>query len=341
MSCREIVTVQLGHYANFVGSHWWNVQIPGLEQKSVNEIDSNVLFRCDNKGKGRYAYNPRLISVDRKGSLSSICSHHVPDGNTELSDQLWDGPVMKYVTDLCNTSKAGALNSDSTCARRDEMAKHESTVWMDFLDVHLHPKSAYTLSDVLHGDESQPFDVFSAGQELWTQAKVRDAIEDNLHFFVEECDHLQGFHFLFDLCNGFSGLSCGVLDLLADEFPSRGLLAANFIPPGITIDTDSHSLHYYLLTCGLALSQCANHSACLIIPLSVYQECWRHITQPRYFPSLQHDMTSRYQTSGVLAAALDCLSLPYRVQQPNLSIYELISSITSMGRSVRDKLNIM
>jgi hypothetical protein len=74
MSCREIVTVQLGHYANFVGSHWWNVQIPGLEQKSVNEIDSNVLFRCDNKGKGRYAYNPRLISVDRKGNLQIMIS---------------------------------------------------------------------------------------------------------------------------------------------------------------------------------------------------------------------------------------------------------------------------
>jgi len=24
---REIVTFQLGHYANFVGSHWWNIQV--------------------------------------------------------------------------------------------------------------------------------------------------------------------------------------------------------------------------------------------------------------------------------------------------------------------------
>lgn len=38
---------------------------------------------------------------------------------------------------------------------------------------------------------------------------------------------------LFDLCSGFSGMACGFLDLLADEFPSRGLLTVNVIPPGI------------------------------------------------------------------------------------------------------------
>jgi len=24
---REIVTLQVGHYANFVGTHWWNIQV--------------------------------------------------------------------------------------------------------------------------------------------------------------------------------------------------------------------------------------------------------------------------------------------------------------------------
>lgn len=25
--CREIITLQLGHYSNFVGTHWWNLQV--------------------------------------------------------------------------------------------------------------------------------------------------------------------------------------------------------------------------------------------------------------------------------------------------------------------------
>ena len=27
MSGKEILTLQLGHYANFVGAHWWNLQV--------------------------------------------------------------------------------------------------------------------------------------------------------------------------------------------------------------------------------------------------------------------------------------------------------------------------
>ena len=25
--CREVVTLQLGHYSNYVGTHWWNLQV--------------------------------------------------------------------------------------------------------------------------------------------------------------------------------------------------------------------------------------------------------------------------------------------------------------------------
>ena len=27
MTTREIVTIQVGHFANFVGAHWWNLQV--------------------------------------------------------------------------------------------------------------------------------------------------------------------------------------------------------------------------------------------------------------------------------------------------------------------------
>ena len=27
MSAREVVTIQCGHFSNFIGSHWWNIQV--------------------------------------------------------------------------------------------------------------------------------------------------------------------------------------------------------------------------------------------------------------------------------------------------------------------------
>lgn len=27
MSSKEIVTIQVGNFANFIGTHWWNIQV--------------------------------------------------------------------------------------------------------------------------------------------------------------------------------------------------------------------------------------------------------------------------------------------------------------------------
>lgn len=47
MCTREILTLQFGHYSNYVGAHWWNIQETGFEYNSPipNEINHDVLFR--------------------------------------------------------------------------------------------------------------------------------------------------------------------------------------------------------------------------------------------------------------------------------------------------------
>ena len=27
MSAREVITIQCGHFSNFIGTHWWNIQV--------------------------------------------------------------------------------------------------------------------------------------------------------------------------------------------------------------------------------------------------------------------------------------------------------------------------
>lgn len=34
--CREVVTLQLGHYSNFVGTHWWNLQVRMFNNGYIN-----------------------------------------------------------------------------------------------------------------------------------------------------------------------------------------------------------------------------------------------------------------------------------------------------------------
>lgn len=43
----EILTIQFGHYSNYVGTHWWNLQEQGFEYNTSkpSEINHDVLYR--------------------------------------------------------------------------------------------------------------------------------------------------------------------------------------------------------------------------------------------------------------------------------------------------------
>lgn len=47
MEGKEIVTLQFGHYSNFVGTHWWNLIEQSFEYNTTtpSDINHNVLYR--------------------------------------------------------------------------------------------------------------------------------------------------------------------------------------------------------------------------------------------------------------------------------------------------------
>jgi len=81
----SIITLQLGHYANFVGSHFWNTQEASFvypdSHNGTNvspedlEINHGVLFREGVTNRGEVTFTPRLVSVDLKNALGSLPIH--------------------------------------------------------------------------------------------------------------------------------------------------------------------------------------------------------------------------------------------------------------------------
>ncbi|KAE9462936.1 hypothetical protein C3L33_05156, partial [Rhododendron williamsianum] len=107
---REIVTIQVGDYANFVGSHFWNFQIfdnlslllnvvlvyvlrnllivrilkdelLGMADDPLGDVvfknqclNMDVLYRTGETPQGILTYTPRLLSVGLQGSLGSMSS---------------------------------------------------------------------------------------------------------------------------------------------------------------------------------------------------------------------------------------------------------------------------
>jgi hypothetical protein len=97
--------------------------------------------------------------------------------------------------------------------------------WSDFLKVHLHPRSCHDLSQGMAADYSCfATGMGPSGLDVGTGGLVVQEWEDNLHWWTEECDTLQGFHVWADADTSMGAAAARVCEALADDFPHAPVL---------------------------------------------------------------------------------------------------------------------
>ncbi|XP_042202100.1 protein misato homolog 1 [Callorhinchus milii] len=363
---REVLTLQLGHYSNFVGSHWWNIQDSNLyydaEVKDPYcEISNNVLFREGQTQHGQTTYTPRLILLDLKGSLNSLKQEGVLyEGRQTEPTVTWEGgvsvhkeePVKKnqFLRDLdrhdgqrhTDRNLNGAAYQAEQRAvpqrpldlsQRNYQLEGSVTVWSDYLRVHLHPKTVSVVHQYNHEGDSDRFEAFGQGEKLFQDPAFLDDFEDRLHFYVEECDYLQGFHLLCDLQDGFSGAASKLLELLKDEYGGRGIFTSG-VAPTSHMETSPVKDIYRLLNTVMGIVNLSNRSS-IFCPLSLNENLLRRRpASAATFPHLIYNASVNYHSSAVLASALDTLTLPHRLHSSNLSLVQLANALNVSGRKM-------
>lgn len=337
----------------------------------AGELQSDMLFREGLTLGGHVTYTPRLIAMDLKGSLRTLRKegslYETEKENTTFS---WEGPVMTHkespstknaflqqldsvdtggllaepdftcsssAVDQCSVSSAGAavagetVNSGLERMLKSYRLEGSVRVWSDFLRIHLHPRSISVINQYNHDGESERLEAFGQGEAL-LRGPVLEDLEDRLHFFVEECDYLQGFQLLCDLADGFSGLGSKVTEMLQDSYGGRGILTWGVAPVN---HPDSSSIKdlYHMINCALGTLQMANHSS-FFCPLTLRGGLMRRPPPPTAFPLLNSDPMLWYHSSAVLALALDCMTASYRLRQNSAPMWQLSDSLTASGRKV-------
>ncbi|NWH78354.1 MSTO1 protein, partial [Piaya cayana] len=123
-------------------------------------------------------------------------------------------------------------------------------------------------------------EAFGQGESLLQDPGCLEELEDRLHFYVEECDYLQGFQVLCDLHDGFSGVGAKATELLYDEYSGKGILTWGLAPGtrnlGIPMvvgffflpTQDSPKSLYRALNVALGLAHLSRHSS-LLCPLAL------------------------------------------------------------------------
>ncbi|XP_028288053.1 protein misato homolog 1 isoform X3 [Parambassis ranga] len=360
--CREVVTLQLGHYSNFVGTHWWNLQDASLSYDPESppcEVQSDVVFREGQTLGGHVTYTPRLIAMDLKGSLRTLRQQgSLYESGKDTSAVTWEGSVMmheesppvknSFLEDLDKLDKGeilaeadfspqpqclGSVNVDTVnnhLARIQKSYRLEGSVkvWSDFLRIHLHPR---TISVVHPDGVSNRLEAFGQGDSL-LQGSVLEELEDKLHFFVEECDYLQGFQVLCDLADGFAGLGSKVTEMLHDSYSGRGILTFGLAPVSHPDSTPVKDL-YHLLNCTLGTVHMANHSS-FFCPLTLRGGLGRRPSSPSAFPHLCYDPSLWYHSSSVLALALDAITVAYRLRNNSIPMWQMADTLAVSGRKV-------
>ncbi|XP_047640313.1 protein misato homolog 1 isoform X1 [Phacochoerus africanus] len=362
---REVLTLQLGHFAGFVGAHWWNQQDAALcrptdAKEPPGELCPDVLYRTGRTLHGQETYTPRLILMDLKGSLSSLKQEGGLYRDKQLDAAIaWQGkltthkeelyPKNPYLQDLMGAE--GVLSSDgiwrvkpipngkgpppftTTTAPKPLIPSEGSIrVWSDFLRVHLHPRSICMIQKYNHDGETGRLEAFGQGESILKEPKYLEALEDRLHFYVEECDYLQGFQVLCDLHDGFSGVGAKAAELLQDEYSGRGIITWGLLPGPYHLGEPQKNI-YRLLNTAFGLVHLSAHSS-LVCPLSLGGSLGLRPEPPVSFPHLQYDAALPFHCGAILATVLDTVTAPYRLRSSPVSMVHLADMLNFSGKKV-------
>nr|XP_060614140.1 protein misato homolog 1 [Anolis sagrei ordinatus] len=356
---REVVTLQLGPYAGCVGAHWWGLQessyiSDSATARSDETLHHNVLFRPGRSSQGQETYTPRLILMDLKGNMGSLKQEGTlyHDTNTD-TPVAWKGtltthredpsPVNPFLKGLGRSEdnrSSGSGYSPRTLPG-DAERQHEAPetlpseatahVWSDFLRTSLHPRSTLAIQQYSHEGDSSQLEAFGQGEKLLQSAAYAEELEDRLHFYVEECDYLQGFQVLCDLHSGFSGIGAKVTELLQDEYAGKGVLTWGLAPMHKSAVPQKN--FYRLMNTVLGIVSLSSRSS-LLCPLSLNGSLGLRTEPPVTLPHLRYEASLDYHTSAILATALETLTVPYRLQASTISMANLAEALNFSGRKV-------
>lgn len=239
---KQVVTLQLGQRANYVGTHFWNLQKQHLNSFGRdNELDPSALFHESNPRSSSLAssFLPRLQIVDASGAFGALSTDTASIRTYPTSEiahhdacQAWSGysqvffrdqiPPHQLSLDLDNTSEAESHydynpspdNAPLVSTTENSTRNRSVSYWSDFLSSPLHPQSCHPLTGVHH--DVTDLRQFAFGADIATNT-VLDDLCDNTRTFVEQCDTFGGLLMITNADDAFAGVTSSYLNPLFDE----------------------------------------------------------------------------------------------------------------------------
>ncbi|KAJ2479163.1 mtDNA inheritance, partitioning of the mitochondrial organelle [Coemansia sp. RSA 2320] len=288
---KEIITLQLGESANYVGTHFWNLQqrqVSAASDESTGEpLATEVFYSSSDLGRGRETHRPRVLIFDKVGNFGLLGQQ--PEHSEQKQQQqpedagleLWGGETEVYRQPLYTRGDA----SDPT--------GHGVRFWSDFSEVDFDGRSMSSVSGVEFGNSLGEMMTFQEGSDVFAGENGRsEVLEGAFRVFAEACDQLQGFQVLADACGGFAGFGAALMGKIRDEYPKAGILLYSV---GDSRARDLGSAHVIDAAVAMATNlDSVSASVPMFVPAGL----------AKLRPAVQVDESVRFQTSAFMALSV-------------------------------------
>ena len=346
----SFITVQLGNFSNYVGTHYWNFQDEystfdggtGYSGEGSSGVDHDRTYFQSRSGA---EYYPRAVVVDRVGAYGALNMQLETDGMTEEMRQLmWQGPVQTHEEPKVEKSEWTRWLQEQQAQQAKAVEKRYMNPNAPLPEVELIPPpvvkdesvrywsdcanhNAFSINSTFellgHHHETPTFQSFwdgynSDNKEQW------DDIYNGIRLQLEECDAFDSCQIIADSFDGFSGLAALTVKHLRDECPKGGILVAALDDGQGVVGNDKQSQQRHMcrqLNGAALLKSCVEYNVDVTMPFHVGD--W---TEMEVFDVRRSSM---YETSAVIASCLETLTGPYRGQ--GKTVAGLLSHLGSRG----------
>ena len=288
---------------------------------SAESTQYSTLFREGLNAWNDLTLTPRLFFCDLKENFGALPEYSpLYTGDTGYESQLeWPGK-QEIVQKKGDISRFHAhLNKEETFPLAEwQNLDTEIQSWSDYSRLHYHSRSMHSIPST--SLEGGAFDTFNAGLGFAQTSSWSDSVMDEkIRFFLEECDSIDGFNVHVDTVGGFGGVCAATLDLLRDEFPRQTILTFGYED---TLEgLSDRDVHKTKLNSALAANRFLE-TASLYVPIQV--SSLQHLASNGWSKYLAFNPSSKYQSSALIAAAVDTALFGARLQKDSWSISDTV-----------------
>ncbi|KAJ5925901.1 hypothetical protein N7454_007411 [Penicillium verhagenii] len=302
----EVITLQLGQRANYLSTHFWNLQESYFTYNESEDtpIDHDVHFRPGFGADGSETYTPRTVIYDLKGGFGTLRKYNALYEMTDeaVSGQgLWDGAeVVQKQTPILPSEYQKSLELGTPAPR---LTSETVRYWSDYNRVFYHPRSIVQLNEYELNSQIMPFEDWNAGEELFNDLdKEHDLLDRDVRPFAEECDQMRALQLFTGADDAWGGFAARYIDRLRDEYGKKSVWVWA-IEDGARVQR--HQQMKKDVNKAKSLYSISPQSS-LYVPI---------VDIPSRLPSyLSLDRQSRWQTTALISSALETVTLPSRLR---------------------------